>query len=87
MRGLCHRLIVEDDRITGYQLRVPDQKARAVAALKLLNYNVISAGDSFNDTAMLIEANTGFLIHSPENVKKAFPQFQAVENHDGVVGV
>ncbi|MEI8341902.1 MAG: bifunctional phosphoserine phosphatase/homoserine phosphotransferase ThrH [Verrucomicrobiota bacterium] len=78
---LCHRLIVENDRITGYQLRVPDQKARGVAAFKLLNYNVISAGDSFNDTAMLIEANTGFLIHSPENVKQAFPQFQAVENH------
>ena len=78
---LCHRLIVEDDRITGYKLRVSDQKAKAVAAFKLLNYNVISAGDSFNDTAMLSEANTGFLIHAPENVKAAFPQFQSVENH------
>ena len=52
-----------------------------MAAFKLLNYNVISAGDSFNDTAMLSEANTGFLIHAPENVKAAFPQFQSVENH------
>jgi len=78
---LCHRLIVENDRITCYQLRVPDQKTKAVAALKLLNYNVISAGDSFNDTAMLSEADTGFLIHAPENVKRAFPQFQAVESH------
>ena len=78
---LCHRLIVENDRITGYQLRVPDQKAKAVAALKLLNYNVISAGDSFNDTAMLNEADTGFLIHAPENVKTSFPQFRAVESH------
>lgn len=78
---LCHRLIVENDRITGYQLRVRDQKSKAVAALKLLNYNVISAGDSFNDTAMLSEADTGFLIHAPENVKQAFPQFKAVESH------
>ena len=78
---LCHRLIVENDRITGYQLRVANQKARAVAAFKLLNYNVISAGDSFNDTAMLGEADTGFLIHAPENVKQAFPQFKAVESH------
>jgi phosphoserine/homoserine phosphotransferase len=78
---LCHRLIVESDLITGYQLRVPDQKAKAVAAFKLLNYNVISAGDSFNDTAMLSEADTGFLIHAPENVKQAFPQFRSVENH------
>lgn len=78
---LCHRLIVENDRITGYQLRIPEQKRRAVAALKLLNYNVISAGDSFNDTAMLIEAHVGFLIHAPENVKRQFPQFTAVESH------
>ena len=78
---LCHRLIVEDDRITDYQLRVPDQKMKAVAAFKLLNYHVISAGDSFNDTAMLMEANVGFLIHAPEAVQQQFPQFPAVANH------
>src|SRR5881392_917968 len=51
---LCHRLVVEQDRIVDYQLRIPEQKQRAVAAFKLLNYRVIAAGDSFNDTAMLI---------------------------------
>ncbi|HLX96952.1 MAG TPA: bifunctional phosphoserine phosphatase/homoserine phosphotransferase ThrH [Verrucomicrobiae bacterium] len=78
---LCHRLVVENDRIVNYRLRVPDQKKKAVAAFKSLNYHVISAGDSFNDTAMLSEANVGFLIHAPENVKQQFPQFQAVESH------
>ena len=78
---LCHRLIVENDRIVNYQLRVPDQKKKAVAAFKSLNYYVISAGDSFNDTAMLSEANVGFLIHAPDNVKQQFPQFKAVESH------
>ncbi len=78
---LCHRLIAENDRITGYQLRIPDQKKKAVAALKSLNYHVISAGDSYNDTAMLLEANVGFLIHAPENVKREFPQLKAVESH------
>ena len=78
---LCHRLIVENDRIVNYQLRVPDQKKKAVAAFKSLNYHVISAGDSFNDTAMLSEANVGFLIHAPDNVKQQFPQFKAVESH------
>jgi len=76
---LCHRLVVEDDRIVGYQLRIPEQKQRAVAAFKLLNYQVISAGDSFNDTAMLIEAHVGILFRSPENVRFQFPQFPAVE--------
>ena len=77
---LCHRLIVENDRITDYQLRQPDQKRKAVAALKSLNYQVVSAGDSYNDTGMLCEADTGFLIHAPDNVKKDFPQFKAVES-------
>ena len=76
---LCHRLVVEADRIVDYQLRIPEQKQRAVAALKLLNYQVIAAGDSFNDTAMLTEANVGFLFRAPENVKEQFPQFKAVE--------
>ena len=78
---LCHRLVVENDRIVDYKLRVTDQKKKSVAALKLLNYHVISAGDSYNDTAMLLEADIGFLIHAPENVKKDFPQLKAVESH------
>ena len=77
----CHRLIVEEGRIAGYQLRQPNQKQKSVAALKSLNYHVISAGDSYNDTAMLGEANVGFLIHAPEKVKQEFPQFKAVESH------
>ncbi|HZL13561.1 MAG TPA: bifunctional phosphoserine phosphatase/homoserine phosphotransferase ThrH [Verrucomicrobiae bacterium] len=77
----CHQLIIENDRITNYKLRIADQKRKTVAALKLLNYHVIAAGDSFNDTGMLLEANVGFLIHAPENVKKEFPQFPAVASH------
>jgi phosphoserine/homoserine phosphotransferase len=77
----CHKLVIKNDRIVDYKLRVPDQKKKAVAAFKSLNYHVISAGDSYNDTAMLSEANVGFLIHAPENVKKEFPQFKAVESH------
>ena len=76
---LCHRLVVDKDRITDYQLRVPDQKRKAVAVLKSLNYRVISAGDSYNDTSMLMEADIGFLIHAPDNVKQEFPQFKAAE--------
>ena len=79
---LCHRLVVENDRIVDYKLRVPEQKQRAVAAFKLLNYRVIAAGDSFNDTAMLTEADVGFLFRAPDNVKQQFPQFKPVEKYD-----
>jgi phosphoserine/homoserine phosphotransferase len=78
---LCHRLVVERDRIVDYQLRIPEQKQRAVAAFKLLNYQVMAAGDSFNDTKMLIEADIGFLFRAPENVKRQFAQFKAVESY------
>jgi phosphoserine/homoserine phosphotransferase len=83
---LCHRLQVDESgRIVDYKLRTPDQKQKSVAALKLLNYNVISAGDSFNDTSMLAEAHTGILFHAPENIKKQFPQFPAVERYDDLM--
>src|SRR6266404_2915304 len=84
---LCHRLVVEKDRIVDYKLRVPEQKQRAVAAFKLLNYHVIAAGDSFNDTAMLIEAHAGILFRAPENVKQQFPQFAAVEGYSELMGL
>lgn len=78
---LCHTLIVANDRITDYQLRIPDQKKKAVAALKQLHYHVIAAGDSFNDTAMLLEAHDGFLFHAPDNVKQQFPELKAVDSY------
>jgi phosphoserine/homoserine phosphotransferase len=77
---LCHRLTVAaDGSVTGYRLRQQDQKKHAVAALKSLNYRVLAAGDSFNDTAMLAEADTGFLFHAPDNIRAQFPQFPAFD--------
>ena len=78
---LCHRLVVENDRIADYRLRITEQKREAVAAFKRMNYHVISAGDSFNDTAMLLEADVGFLFRAPDTVKRQFAQFKAVETY------
>ena len=79
---LCHRLVVESDRIVDYRLRQPDQKRHAVDALHGLNYRVIAGGDSYNDTAMLGAADHGFLFHAPANVIAEFPQFPAVDEYD-----
>ena len=81
----CHRLVVENDRITGFTIRIASQKQKAVAALKSLNYQVLSAGDAYNDTAMLKEAHAGFLFRAPDNVKREFPQFPAVETYDDLM--
>jgi phosphoserine / homoserine phosphotransferase len=82
---MCHRLIVTDDRITGYTLRQPDQKRCAVDAFHTLNYRVIAAGDSYNDTAMLGAADAGFLFHAPPNVIAEFPQFQAFDDYNALL--
>jgi phosphoserine / homoserine phosphotransferase len=81
----CNRLIVENDRIVDYRLRQKDQKRQSVIALKSLNYFVLSAGDSFNDTTMLAEANVGFLFHAPDNIKQQFPQFKAFEEYSDLL--
>jgi phosphoserine/homoserine phosphotransferase len=81
----CHRLVVEHDRIVDYRLRQPDQKRQAVRAFHGLNYRVIAAGDSYNDTTMLAEADTGFLFHAPPNVVEEFPQFPAVDEYDDLL--
>ena len=78
---LCHRLVVEDDRIVDYRLRMPDQKSHAVRAFRTLSYRVVAAGDSYNDTSMLAEADIGFLFHAPAAVVAEFPQFPAVTGY------
>ena len=83
----CHKLEVEDGRIVNYRLRLPNQKQKSVEALKKLNFHVIAAGDSFNDTAMLAEANAGYLFRSPAAIQKQFPQFKAVETYAELMGL
>ncbi len=81
----CNRLIIENDRITGYQLRLPDQKRCSVAALQSLNYRVVATGDSFNDTSMLTQADHGILFRAPEAVVRQFPQFSAVSEYPALL--
>jgi phosphoserine / homoserine phosphotransferase len=79
---LCHRLEVDAAGfVRGYKLRQPDQKRAAVNALHSLNYQVLAAGDSYNDTGMLQAADAGFFIHPPESITKQFPQFPVMRNY------
>ena len=76
----CNELLVEPSgRVADYRLRIPDGKRRAVASLKSLNFTVHAAGDSYNDTTMLKEADRGVLFRCPDAVAREFPQFQRTE--------
>jgi phosphoserine / homoserine phosphotransferase len=73
---LCHRIEADaTGRVSGYRIRLQDHKRKTVAALRELNFRTIAAGDSYNDTAMLAEADAGILFHPPQNVIRDFPQF------------
>lgn len=80
---LCHKLEVDaNGKVTDYRLRQANPKRQAVVALKSIYYRVIAAGDSYNDTTMLAEADAGILFHAPENVIREFPQFPAVQTFE-----
>lgn len=79
---MCHRLIVDaDGTVTDYRLRLRDAKRRAVQALQVLNFRVIAAGDSYNDTGMLDAADAGFLFQPPQAVASLHPQFGVHQDH------
>lgn len=78
----CHKLEVNDEGyITDYKLRQVDPKRQSIRAFQLLNYRCIAAGDSYNDTTMLKQAEAGILFKSPQNVIDEFPQFPAVHEY------
>ena len=79
----CHELIIDAEGcIADYRLRQSDGKTKAVSALKGLNFKVIAAGDSYNDTGMLVEADAGILFCPPDNVIAEFPQFPVTRNYE-----
>ncbi|WP_323814745.1 bifunctional phosphoserine phosphatase/homoserine phosphotransferase ThrH [Cellvibrio sp. NN19] len=80
---MCHRLNIDErGMVSGYTLRQKDPKRQSVLALKTLYYRIIAAGDSYNDTTMLGEADQGILFHAPQNVIEQFPQFPAVHTYE-----
>ncbi len=78
---LCHTLLIEDDRIAGYKLRIDDQKAQCVRAFQGVNYRVIASGDSYNDLTMLAAANAGILFRAPANVIEENPQLPSCSKY------
>lgn len=79
---MCHKLGIDaNGRVTDYFLRQSDQKRQAVKAFHALNFRVVAAGDSYNDTNMLSEADAGILFCPPDNVIAEFPQFPVARNY------
>jgi phosphoserine/homoserine phosphotransferase len=81
----CHRLECDPSgRVIDYKLRLKDHKRLAVTAFRSLNFKTIATGDSYNDTAMLAEADHGILFRAPDNVIREFPQFPVAHSYDAL---
>ncbi len=80
---LCHKLGVDEQgKVQSYHIRQPNPKRQSIVAFKSLYYRTIAAGDSYNDTTMLAEADAGILFKSPQNVIEEFPQYPAVHTYE-----
>ena len=78
----CHRLEADAQGfVRAYHLRMPDQKRAAVEAFRALNFKVIAAGDSFNDTSMLAAADAGIFFRPPPEIAARFPQFPVTQDY------
>jgi phosphoserine / homoserine phosphotransferase len=83
----CNQLEIDGSgRIIAYHMRMMDPKRHAVAAFKSLNFRTLVAGDSYNDTAMLAEADAGFFFRPPEHLPKEFPQFPVTQTYGELQG-
>ena len=81
----CHSLETSaDGMVVDYHLRMPEQKREAVKRFREMNFTVVAAGDSYNDTKMLGEAHAGILFCPPENVVREFPQYPVTRNYDAL---
>ena len=79
---MCHKLEADAaGMLVNYHLRMPNQKMEAVRRFKEIKFKVIAAGDSYNDTAMLAEADAGILFCPPQNVIDEFPNFPVTRNY------
>ena len=78
----CNQLEIDaTGRILAHHMRMANPKRHAVAAFKSLSFRTLAAGDSYNDTAMLGEADAGFFFRPPEQLPKEFPQFPVTQTY------
>lgn len=78
----CNQLKIDGaGRIADYHMRMQNQKKHSVAAFKSLNFFTMAAGDAYNDTAMLGEADSGFFFRPPDHLPKEFPQFPVTQTY------
>ena len=82
----CNSIFTDaEGNVSSYKMRLDNGKLHAVLGFKQLNFSVVAMGDSYNDTAMLKEADMGMLFRPSEKVVKEFPELPVVTEYTEVM--
>ena len=78
----CNTLVVEENKIVDYRMRVSDGKRRSVEAFRALGFRTTAIGDSFNDLSMLRAADRGILFRPSVQVVRRNADLPRVETYE-----
>ncbi len=81
----CHELETSNDRINGIKLRLADHKRKSVQYLQKLNYEVVAAGDSYNDLGMLKTADYCMLFNPPNRLIREYPDMPVGTDYNELI--
>ena len=74
----CNSLIMDEENyICGMKMRCPQSKLTTVKGLKSIGFDIVAAGDSYNDLDMIREANAGFLFRTTQKIRQDYPEIPA----------
>lgn len=83
---LCNSLKVDSDGcITGINMRAENGKKKAIEGFRHMGFRTFASGDSYNDIAMIREADGGCLFRAPENIIKEEKDLEIVSSYDGLI--
>jgi phosphoserine/homoserine phosphotransferase len=79
----CNSLeVAPDGSVTSYRLRQENGKFHAVQAFRAIGYTVYAAGDSYNDLAMIREADHGAFFTPPPSIVTENPDLPVCSTYD-----
>ena len=79
----CHELQIADDgKIEKVKIRLEDHKRKSVQYFQKLNFEVLAAGDSYNDLGMLLTANQCTFFNPPISITNEYPDIRVCKTYE-----
>ena len=84
---LCNSLVVDDaGMIRDIRMRTENGKKKAIQGFRSMGFRTFASGDSYNDLAMIHEADGGCLFRAPENILREEKDLVLTETYPELLG-